>query len=323
MGVFKFLGDNFAELKALVPKTQSKPEEDTNKDELPADVLLSFADTRADKVKDAFIEFSSIAVPLTLLVSLIASNGYFFSGFKAFTLTDFNVTLQWSVGAAIELATASLLYLAARSKKKGRKNWYSSLLGAAVLLVISIVAQYMYLKSELKLSDASVGNIPVFGWLVGVGGMTNADVFYFLRSVAMHGAEVFSVFLLVPRGMTIEKLLELQRKKHEYNSQRSMQSMSLSLEKSIQEVMTSVMEQQKLSVISKGKELLEPTNKKEAVPYNREISNVVPVPFVRTSKDTPLDFQTAPLKNLGNQSSKPPFPLSRKASAVDAETTQK
>lgn len=327
MGIFKFLKDNLDELAELTAK---KPVDDANKtaadtnDELPDDVMKSFADTPADKVKDWLIEFSSIAVPLILLVSLIASNGYFFSGFKTFSLADFNTVIQWSVGAAIELGTASLLYLSSRAKKKGNKRWFNSLLGASVLLLISVIGQYMYLKVELHLDSNAMGTIPIFGALVGVGGMSNADVFYFLRSVGMHIAELFTIFLLVPRGMSVEKLLELQRKRYEYNSQNSLQSMSLKFMSTIQSTVTTMMSVEQAKMEQQGKVLIEGANKKEAVPYNRPIPNVVPVALVNNSKAEPLDFPMARLTNPANQSSNPSTqPLIPSENAVGAETSSK
>ncbi len=210
-------------------------------DEAPGYALPDFGHTpsRIDAVKSTFIEWTALTVPFMLALLLAISNGYFFSGFKDFTLHDVSVVVAWGSGFAIEMAALAAIFHAAQRLKSGkRKDFAISLTWALVLAAISFLAQYVYLQMEvvrgtLQVNDSAIDKMPLFSLLVGTGGLQGHDVLFLVRTSAYHVAEIACTFLFTSKGTSIEAAIRREQEKFTYRTMIETQQTVLQLMTSV------------------------------------------------------------------------------------------
>ena len=205
-----------------------------------------------DQVKSTFVNWTATIVPFALGILLAISNGYFFSGFHDFSLTDINSVIAWGSGFAIEAATLACVFNAALRLRAGDKRGFRASFAVGLLLCfISFTAQYVFLQMQLTdgtlvLNDTAIDKMPIFNLLVGVNGFQGHDLLFLIRSGAYHVTELACTFLIAKTGMTHAKKLEKQRQDFEHRLQASQQEMALTFMEAITETMKAHMDPQRL-----------------------------------------------------------------------------
>lgn len=206
--------------------------------------------TVTDEIKLGFVEIIALIGPFFIGSILAISNGYFFSGFQEFNLTNIPIFVAWMSGFALEaINLAALFHAANQLKQNNRAAFWKSFLFALVLASISFIAQYIYLEMEyksgnLQVSDTAIENIPFFSLFIGINNLSGHDVLFIVRAVAYHLAEFACTFLISKKGLSIERAMEIQNKQFQLNSAREQQEMVIKLMKSTTDAMKQLTERQ-------------------------------------------------------------------------------
>lgn len=195
------------------------------------------AKTFYDGFTAVLIQIIGLVAPLLIAMVLTVGNGYFFSGFHEWTMSDPLVVWAYIGGGVLEAIGLGLVYRAARRYRKGDyKGLMFTFAWLGILMAGSIFAQYMFLQGlytngVLKVPDNAAEHAPIFSALVGIGAMRGHDIVFFVRAVLFHIGELACSFVVVDKAKTASQIIAERREIHDAQIAMERQNMQLEHER--------------------------------------------------------------------------------------------
>ena len=166
--------------------------------------------TIADGAKSAFVVFVGGVCPFVILGILTISAGYFFNGLRPLS-NDVQSLVAYGTALIVELVNLALFFVSARAFwSEKRAHFITALLIGIALTLISIVAQVLYLSTNLNAASLGQGTT-VLQDVPLVGSLATTGLIIVTRALALHLAEFACCYVIARSSVNHRKLIQAQQ----------------------------------------------------------------------------------------------------------------